>query len=347
MANTLPQKYVANKSRDPFPEIPPALLNSADIEDYAREAILLEPFSASKLKSASYEVPVSGTIYLWDPQTKKRGSYDLNKSGDWFDIRPNSIAYIHLGTTFYLPDYIAIRFNLKITHVHQGLLLGTGPLVDPGFCGKLLIPLHNLTSNSYRLEYDKGLIWVEFTKLSPESTWAEVKDKNKNRIGTYRAFPIDKTFLTPEQYFEKANHSNPIISSIPDATAKAEAAAADAARSAAEAEGRVKSLQRRIYISGIVGALALIVAMASLVYAGYQAAIAVSATVQDSVSFVRGQQLADTSGQIAVIEKEVQNLKASASNVSPELLARIARLETELEKLKSASANKKPSPIPR
>ncbi len=28
--------------------------------------------------------------------------------------------------------------------VYKGLLLGTGPIVDPGFVGKLYIPLHKL-----------------------------------------------------------------------------------------------------------------------------------------------------------------------------------------------------------
>ena len=50
--------------------------------------------------------------------------------------------------------------------MHRGLLLGTGPLVDPGFHGRLLIPLHNLTSDEYTIRGDEGLIWMEFTKTS-------------------------------------------------------------------------------------------------------------------------------------------------------------------------------------
>jgi hypothetical protein len=65
-----------------------------------------------------------------------------------------------------MPDYIAGRFNLLIRDVYRGLLVGTGPLVDPGFVGRLSIPLHNFTSNEYLLRADEGFVYFEFTKLS-------------------------------------------------------------------------------------------------------------------------------------------------------------------------------------
>ena len=45
----------------------------------------------------------------------------------------NSITFVQIESKIRLPNYIALRFNLRIQHVHRGLLLGTGPLVDPGF----------------------------------------------------------------------------------------------------------------------------------------------------------------------------------------------------------------------
>jgi hypothetical protein len=40
-------RYEKFKSLDPFPEIPPALLNSADIEDYVAKTGMLFPFDPS------------------------------------------------------------------------------------------------------------------------------------------------------------------------------------------------------------------------------------------------------------------------------------------------------------
>ncbi len=48
------QRFLATRRCDPFPEIPPSLLNSADIHDYVRMTGMLQPFYPHKLKSASY-----------------------------------------------------------------------------------------------------------------------------------------------------------------------------------------------------------------------------------------------------------------------------------------------------
>jgi hypothetical protein len=65
-----------------------------------------------------------------------------------------------------MPVYIVGRFNLLIRDVYRGLLVGTGPLVDPGFVGRLSIPLHNFTSNEYLLRAGEDFVYFEFTKLS-------------------------------------------------------------------------------------------------------------------------------------------------------------------------------------
>src|SRR6267143_7218611 len=137
---------------DPFQQIPPALLNSADIQAYQDACGLVrgEVFSLERLKPASYEIRFRGDVYWWDltgPRRQQRIEGDQS-----FQIKKNSIVYISPDVIFALPDFIAIRFNLRINLVHRGLLLGTGPLVDPGFEGRLLIPLHNLTSQDIEVD---------------------------------------------------------------------------------------------------------------------------------------------------------------------------------------------------
>jgi len=135
---------------------------------------MIHPFDSGpeSLKSASYEVKAGGKFIYWDKDGKKIVQ-TITKDGT-FTLLANSISYIQIEPDFLLPQYIAVRFNLRITHVHRGLLLGTGPLVDPGFHGKLLIPLHNLTSDEYTIRGDEGLIWMEFTKTSHIAEVSEV-----------------------------------------------------------------------------------------------------------------------------------------------------------------------------
>ena len=316
-AETRFKKY---KSKDPFPDIQPALLNSADIEDYVRETGIIYPFSRKDLKPASYEVCLRGECLHWDKIGKKQ-IVSLKGKGDTFCLRPNSIAFVNLDTIFRLPDYIALRFNLRITNVHRGLLLGTGPLIDPGFEGRLLIPLHNLTRNEYTFEYNEGLIWVEFTKLSIYKKW-EVEPGGKARSGEYVSFPPSKRELSVEDYIAQAfrdvsqAHSD-IRSSIPDVVRNAEQLAQQADQSAKESAASAKNAAEKAEsqrvqatVTGVITVLAFVSALIGLVYTVYM-------LTQDATSYVHqsSQFLTDHVEKIRSLEIEVQGLKKKLENL--------------------------------
>lgn len=188
--NEARERHLLHRESDPFPSIAPALLNSAHIADYVFTTGMISPFHPERLKSASYEVPLLGPyVYVDNKGRKKTG---VLKEGDEITVAKNSITFLTVEPTFRLPDYIALRHNLKIDHVYKGLLVGTGPLIDPGFVGRISLPLHNLTENDYTFKGGEGIIWVEFTKLSkipgaPDSTNLGVA------AGQYVSFPAERT----------------------------------------------------------------------------------------------------------------------------------------------------------
>ncbi|MGH7205604.1 MAG: hypothetical protein ACREI2_05285 [Nitrospiraceae bacterium] len=250
-------RFQIAKQDDPFPRIGPSLLNSADIEDYVRMTGMLHPFNRGKLKSASYEAAIRGRCIWWDAKGEQC-EVQLQKEGDEFRLEANSIAFVQVEPYFRLPNYIALRFNLKITHVHRGILLGTGPLVDPGFVGRLLIPLHNLTTNPYRFRYGDGLIWIEFTKTSVFPEWVQDKETavGLTRKGSFHPFPEPKHDLPPEDYLRKASPHKPIRSSIPESKEDAREARVLAKR----AHDHVQTLQ-------LAGGVVLLLTLGGLGYA--------------------------------------------------------------------------------
>ena len=238
----------------------------------------LEYFLPKKLKSASYAVPILGKLVYWDEQGKKqilqikqskkqqstagriRNYFGINQEieREQFTLKKNSIAFVTLEPTFRLPDYIAVRFNLKITHIYRGLLLGTGPLVDPGFTGRLSIPLHNLTNNDYTFSVAEDLIWMEFTKLSPNQRWNNgTINSSLSRKGNYVEFRNNPK-SDVEDYLRKAIKSPcpfSIRSSIPEVFKNAEKAAKDA-------NSTVKFFQG----VGLLSITALIIALGGLFF---------------------------------------------------------------------------------
>jgi deoxycytidine triphosphate deaminase len=266
-------RFLKFRQLDPFPSIEPALLNSADIADYVATTGMVFPFDTDdpkRLKPASYEVAIEGPYVYWDENGAKQS--DQLDAGEPFILKANSIVFVTLKPFFRLPDYIAIRFNLRITHIYRGILLGTGPLVDPGFRGKLSVPLHNLTNNDYRIEGGDGLIWMEFTKLSRDPK-APANQAEPQRLG--RVYPLEPYKADPEHdvhWYLRRAHNGPIRSSIPLA---AEAARKDAAeaRDAVKQTKEVADSQRRLItaasiitvVFGLIGALALVVTSYQLV----------------------------------------------------------------------------------
>jgi deoxycytidine triphosphate deaminase len=241
------------KKVDPFPGLPAALLSSEHVSDYVRVTGLLHPFypTDDRLKPASYEARAQRFV-RWDDDGRKIIT-DV-KIGETYELPENSIVFVQIESKIRLPDYIALRFNLRIKHVHRGLLLGTGPLVDPGFGGDLLIPLHNLTSKKYLIKVDEGIIWIEFTKTSHnEEKWPSDRGK---------FFPIQghKTDVPFSTYFERANQNNPIQSSIPSAVKDAR----ELARSA-DASAKKAVRTNRLYASiGILAIAGLMIGLANL-----------------------------------------------------------------------------------
>jgi deoxycytidine triphosphate deaminase len=275
------EKY---RDRDPFPNIPRALLSSEHIKAYVREIGMIHPFHDGKdsLKSASYEVGAGGRFIFWTEDGKKID--EPIKTNGTFTLRANSISYVQIDCTFLLPEYIAVRFNLRITHVHRGLLLGTGPLVDPGFCGTLLVPLHNLTSDDYTIRGDEGLIWMEFTKTS-----LMVQEVNLTSIvkDEFNAFPAAKSDKSPEYYFDRASKNQPIRSSIPVVVADAKKRADEAVRAAEQARLAIRILAGvgvLAVLSAVIGLFSLLNGVNSNVMAAYNLIKTVSDQARQAAS---------------------------------------------------------------
>ena len=232
-----------------FKDIAPALLNSSDIKKYIDKGCLIEKadFDPDLLKTASYEMRLLGQLYDWsttpDGKLKRRCRHVCD--GLDIDLPRNSINYLWMKQKLLLPEYIAARFNLHIRHVHKGILLGTGPLVDPGFFGSLLIPLHNLTDNDYILKGGEGIIWVEFTKLSGNQFWS---GGGLSRPTYLKPFPTLKDLDKPDRYIEKSGviEAGGVQSAFKGALDRAQ-------KSAEEAREEVNSIKRIGIVAIVIG----------------------------------------------------------------------------------------------
>lgn len=268
-------RFSATRSSDPLPKVLPSLLNTADLLDYIAKTGMIYPFApspdmAKSLKPASCAIPFAGRVIWWDPLTPDSTRSDgprrfdeVLERGHVLKLPRNSIVYLTLEPYFRMPYYIAGRFNLAINQIYRGLLVGTGPLVDPGFQGRLSVPIHNLTGNDYELTAGDPLVWMEFTKVSPHRRWAADARAAGN---PYVPFPDAKIRGRRDlDDYLKAASSKPIASSIPEEVGTVKRAADEAKEAANDAAARTALLQKAGVAGAIVAGITVVAAIAALV----------------------------------------------------------------------------------
>lgn len=289
---------------DPFPEIAAALLHSGQIAAYCRHnfsdgKIVIGPALEDRLKSASLEIMFGGAVYWWSDQGEYK-TQTLTRENPYV-LEPNQIVFIEPDVTFHLPPYLAIRFNLTIKLIHRGLLLGTGPLVDPGFKGKLLIPLHNLTKNKYVLHAEDHFIWVEFTKLDTSriDTKPDGKSVWKSVAGStfeYSDFPTNKRELKPINYFRKSNAGAEVRSSL-----------IDELKSLEDQRSKLETTIRRLSLVSIVSLVLSVSGIFALIYSAQSFVNDVGKNLGDDVKRVADdlKKVSDESKDLARAQKEL------------------------------------------
>ena len=283
-ARIVAEEYRASGQPDPFENVPPSLLSAEHIRDYVLKTGAIGPFHTgggrhSRLKKASYEGRIGKCAYRYN----KRGMLEsVPLEGD-LKVGANSIVFVECNLDFRLPDFIALRFNLQIRHVHRGLLLGTGPLVDPGYWGRLCIPLHNLTDEDYSIPLEEGLIWVEFTKTTV----------NQYGGGSLGRPPLDEKegHWEIREFVERAarpigdaGESVPIRSSISKVRTLAERAESNAKR----AKRRASGIGIGSAVVATIGLVALAVGLATFVQDAYDAVAQRTGDLERRVSRIEG-----------------------------------------------------------
>ena len=268
----------------------------------------MERIDPERLKPASYEMKFLGRLYdykMHEGKLKQRCRYIW--PGRKMTLYRNSITYLWMEEKLLLPEYIAVRFNLHIRYVHKGILLGTGPLVDPGFFGNLLIPLHNLTDNDYEVIGGDGIIWVEFTKVSggPDP----------------KSFPKGKYIKTADEYLERAQVlRNGVQSAIKGSLDNAEKNVTDSKKIANDAREEIRVFNKRLGRIGLgallIGAFAIAVTICGIWYTGLNLISEAVSRVQNSENQILSTKIGEQNSMIDKLEIDVEKMKTQLTEVT-------------------------------
>ena len=297
---------------------------------------MIDPFDyrVGLQKPATYLVPLEGPVRYRDSNGQLQRFYlssDPTIRSAELDVRDelvlgmNSICYVTLQPMFRIPAYIAGRFNLLIRDVYRGLLVGTGPLVDTGFVGRLSIPLHNFTSNEYSLRAGDGFVYFEFTKLS----WANGNQRQSGAPWLRSAIPVQPPFpgsknlrRTIDDYLAQATGGLPAENAV-GAEIRRLAGTSEAVARTMDA---IASKTQFFTIAGVAGIVGLVIVTLAAVIAGWSVYLAAQQVVQAAS--------ADIHSAAGKTEDEMQKLKLE-SNASLEALQKRTVTAEQLHALQS------------
>lgn len=176
---------------DPDTQVASGMLLSDRIKFYVEQVRLIDPFDDERLGPASYALTIGPDYWYAEDGEDHESAKPPLKPGDKLRIPPNSIVFVSTAETLNVPFYLAARFNLKLKLIYEGLIVGAGPQVDPGFRGRLSCPLHNISDQAVFVNAGETFAIIDFQKTTPfaereswasQTTYGEVRTKGENRL---------------------------------------------------------------------------------------------------------------------------------------------------------------------
>jgi deoxycytidine triphosphate deaminase len=294
--------------RDPEPGFQGMISSDRILAYHYKVGRMIRPFQEKNLKPASYEMTL-GPLYVMNG---RRGI--LSDTRRKLIIEPNSIAFVSMREQILLPHWLVGRFDLSINFIYQGLLLGTGPQVDPGFQGVLSCPLHNISSGEIELVFGEPFAKIDFVKTSFGYDVAlpnvrsddELRAAGKHLIGyegqPLKLFARDKTFRPPI-LFAPDKDADRVLSSVRDLSDRV------------VRNERIVRRNRNFSVAGAVAVLALL----ATVFAGAVGAFVYTLSYTDgrvTDNTLPSQQVSDLRNAVELLTKQNRSLCDRVTQIS-------------------------------
>jgi dCTP deaminase len=122
--------------------------------------IFIDPFDPKQLQPATYDMRVGAEAVTSASKELRK----LDEKG-FVTFQPGDFGFIITMEKIKLNPNYAARFGLRSALARKGLSATAGPQIDPGYQGRLILGISNLTPNPVTLSYGEDLISIEFHEL--------------------------------------------------------------------------------------------------------------------------------------------------------------------------------------
>jgi len=157
---------------------PTGVLLSDEIKFYIEKYKLIDPHEPDNIMAASYELRIGSKYAIGDKV------YCLAK-GDVLTFPKFGVVIVEILETINMPDFLIGRWNIRTRWAYEGLIWVGGPQVNPGFRGKIMCPLWNLSDKEISIPFGEAIAVMDFsttTHPTPESNRKPLWNKRSRYV---------------------------------------------------------------------------------------------------------------------------------------------------------------------
>lgn len=125
----------------------------------------IDPFDENLCQAATYDLRVGDQ----GATTSTKKIVNIKEKG-YLLLKPGDFGILTVFETLKLGNQYTARFGLRSKYTRKGLVGTTGPQIDPGYDGRLIIGVTNLTPQNVSLPYKDPFVSVEFHRLESPAT---------------------------------------------------------------------------------------------------------------------------------------------------------------------------------
>ena len=139
------------------------IISGKEINKQCLEHNLITPFISNNLRNSSYDLTVGDEVYCGAEIESLRIRTTFLAKNDSFKIPAYGFAYILCNETIKLPHCMTARVSLRMSLIYKGLVLTVQPPFDPNYNGKVIVLLHNMSTDPIYLKRGERIVTIEFS----------------------------------------------------------------------------------------------------------------------------------------------------------------------------------------
>ena len=134
---------------------------------------LIENMSDANVQACSYDLRMGNQYYYDDGDNNHQANVRTLGIGEYLKIPPNAICYVITEELVNIPGDLPASISLSFGLIKRGVMLAAQPPYDPGYSGKTVALLHNLSNETIvikRKDHILNIIFEELTDSVPCSS---------------------------------------------------------------------------------------------------------------------------------------------------------------------------------